>query len=56
MKDKYAKLVLSSFILERANTPSGSEVSDVGLLRMLFLLIQKNVLIVESGISYNVET
>ncbi|KAG5254139.1 transcription factor MYB [Salix suchowensis] len=53
VRDKSAKSVLSSSVLERADTPSGSEVSDAGLLGTSLSSVQENVPVVESGISNN---
>lgn len=55
VKDKSAKTVSSSSVHERANTPSGSEVSDAGLPGTSSLLVQENVPVVESGISNNAD-
>ncbi|KAJ6965110.1 hypothetical protein NC652_003117 [Populus alba x Populus x berolinensis] len=55
VKDTSAKTVSSSSVLERANTPSGSEVSDAGLPGTSPLLVQENVPVVESGVSNNAD-
>lgn len=55
VRDKSAKSVLSSSVLETANTPSGSDVSDAGLLGTSSLLAHENVPVVESAISNNAD-
>ncbi|KAJ6754785.1 hypothetical protein OIU79_027411 [Salix purpurea] len=46
---------MSSSVLETAHTPSGSEVSDAGLLGTSLSSVQENVPVVESGISNNAD-